>query len=727
MLNCLLEVKGSGSFVSSHTAAFQFPGLEVKGVGEISYPVNVTQAGELIKMAKKAPFGKGDKTVVDTHVRSAWEIDASELKFNSREWPGFLKKLLAKIKPDLGIEDYNISANLYKMLIYEKGDFFLSHQDSEKEKGMFGTLIIGLPGNHTGGDLLVRFDGKETCVNFAEAAADFKMPYVAFYADCEHEIKPLLSGYRVCLVYNLVQQKAGKNIKLEPLSGYISKVVTLLQQAENNATDTPTIILLGHQYTPENFSMEGLKLNDRSKAEVLLHAAEAAGYYAKMCLVTSYITGIPEPGGGYYGDDVDEDAVMQEVIDESLDIEHWLEEGVPPLRNIKFEEEDLITSFKLDEDEPIVKEVEGYMGNYGPDLMHWYHYGAVMLWPQKDHAAMLLQQDVANKLEWLGYYNRQQTLNDFEINAAETVLLSNLDGGGRSGEKADYSVIVDWLVNRNDEQYFSGAGDHLLQSHFTKIDTSNLSRLADSFPTAFPKTIEKVVAACPEKGVVVHYLSLLNVLSKKFIFLKWAAQQMKVLPGLLLALTDGGKKPEAIIKSKTWQDLLELEKNIPQEAEWVNDMAAIITGSKARNYINNVLVTELITQKQHTPLALKVLEACREDLQHRVDNQPQPPENWSRALPHITAYQKQWTILAAFLQSPTEAVFDYRINQSDRNLMENAIHQVTIDLKTATIKKGSPHTLRITKTQAAYEWQMKEWNDDVLLLGRVKRVAGLCQ
>jgi hypothetical protein len=30
------------------------------------------------------------------------------------------------------------------------------------------------------------------------------MHYAAFYADCEHELRPVKSGYRVCLVYNLV-------------------------------------------------------------------------------------------------------------------------------------------------------------------------------------------------------------------------------------------------------------------------------------------------------------------------------------------------------------------------------------------------------------------------------------------------------------------------------------------------------------------------------------------
>jgi hypothetical protein len=63
-----------------------------------------------------------------------------------------LNKAISNIKTDLGLEDYTIATHLYKLLIYEEGDFFLPHKDSEKEKGMFGTLVIGLPSQYTGGN-----------------------------------------------------------------------------------------------------------------------------------------------------------------------------------------------------------------------------------------------------------------------------------------------------------------------------------------------------------------------------------------------------------------------------------------------------------------------------------------------------------------------------------------------------------------------------------------------
>ena len=69
---------------------------------------------------------------------------------------------------------------------------------------MFGTSVIQLPSNYTGGQLVVYH--KLECMEF-----DFGGPvgcanihYAAFYADCQHEIKPVTKGCRLCLIYNLM-------------------------------------------------------------------------------------------------------------------------------------------------------------------------------------------------------------------------------------------------------------------------------------------------------------------------------------------------------------------------------------------------------------------------------------------------------------------------------------------------------------------------------------------
>lgn len=96
-----------------------------------------------------------------------------------------------------------------------------------------------------------------------------------------------------------------------------------------------------------------------------------------------------------------------------------------------------------------------------------------------------------------------------------------------------------------------------------------------------------------------------------------------------------------------------------------------------------------------------------------------PPANWSRPVPVVNSDKKFWDFLSGFLQSPTEEMFDFKSRQAERDALESAIRRVKIDLRTDTIRQGSPHILQISKTQAAYEKQMEEWREDVALLKRM--------
>ena len=90
ILECLNNIKGSGSFVSTHTNDFIYSGIEVNGIGPLAFPMLEVQAKELIKIAKKAPFGKGSDTIYDENVRKTWEIEASDISFKMNSWQKFL-------------------------------------------------------------------------------------------------------------------------------------------------------------------------------------------------------------------------------------------------------------------------------------------------------------------------------------------------------------------------------------------------------------------------------------------------------------------------------------------------------------------------------------------------------------------------------------------------------------------------------------------------------------
>jgi len=441
ILFILSTIKGSGSFEKSGVQEFVPPGLQIKGIGEVSFPLNPIMTKAIIGEARQAPFGKGSETVTDTNVRSAWEIDADQLTFNNKGWTKFLKKIVNNVKEGLGInEDQEVAASLYKLLIYEEGDFFLPHKDSEKEEGMFATLIVSLPSNHTGGELMVRFDGKEEIIDFAPSASNYKIPYAAFYADCEHEVKPVTSGYRVNLVYNLVQ-KAGNKIYSPQFSEQVNDFVGLIKSIEASFEDKPKAILLDHQYTPTNFSLDQLKLHDWPRAQALLEAAEKAGYFARLGLLTHYIQGdlledhssYNRRGRGRYNDYYNEPApgegkMGDDIYELYTRIEHWSEDGGPTLGKVDLDESDVLKNIELGYDEPIEQEQEGYTGNAGMTIEYWYHYGAVILWPKSKHADLLFHQPIRERLSWLNYYAENWENEDLNPKAYSKKLLLGLAG-----------------------------------------------------------------------------------------------------------------------------------------------------------------------------------------------------------------------------------------------------------------------------------------------------------
>src|SRR5947207_5644922 len=115
------------------------------------------------------------------------------------------------VAEQLGLPTEQLEARLYKLLVYEKGGFFLRHRDSEKHDRMVASMVVVLPNRFEGGALVVRHGGAKQTLTFDEAASGKAPCYAAFYADCEHEVQRVTNGVRLCLAYNLVlKPKHGK-------------------------------------------------------------------------------------------------------------------------------------------------------------------------------------------------------------------------------------------------------------------------------------------------------------------------------------------------------------------------------------------------------------------------------------------------------------------------------------------------------------------------------------
>ena len=157
----------------------------------VSFPVPEAQAHALIEAAERAPYGKGPETLVDTAVRDCWQIDAQRVRLGGGAWPETFARILDTAAAGLGCPGGRLDARLYKLLVYEPGGFFLPHRDTEKADGMIATLSVSLPAAGAGGELVVRHHDREVVVDM-HAEEPSELAFAAFYADCTHEIRPVL-------------------------------------------------------------------------------------------------------------------------------------------------------------------------------------------------------------------------------------------------------------------------------------------------------------------------------------------------------------------------------------------------------------------------------------------------------------------------------------------------------------------------------------------------------
>jgi hypothetical protein len=140
-----------------------------------------------------------------------------------------------------------VKAKLDKLLLYEPGGFSEKHRDTEKADGTFATLVVQLPSRYTGGSFVV-FHGSESD-KFEMGSGDdasYGCHFVAHYADCEHEIHTVESGFRLVLVCSLGYTGGNKTTAADVTAdrNKLKSVLTRLRRE-----DRLFMLPLDHQYT----------------------------------------------------------------------------------------------------------------------------------------------------------------------------------------------------------------------------------------------------------------------------------------------------------------------------------------------------------------------------------------------------------------------------------------------------------------------------------------------
>ncbi|KAJ3510104.1 hypothetical protein NLJ89_g4866 [Agrocybe chaxingu] len=382
------------------------PCLHISGLGLVGLPLSKRDAKALMSCATMAAFGHGERTVVDKEVRDTWEIEPSRVMFVNQGWEQYINGVVChEVCKSLGVTIWNTPPRmeLYKLLLYEKGSHFLPHQDTQKTNGMFATVIIILPSAYTGGEVVVSHAGTTKTIDFAPNSL-LSTGLLGWYTDVRHEVKPVTSGYRLALSYNVINT-APPGVPMPCLpelrdQGYSLRRV-LKKWKEDRYADMPeprlVAYLLEHQYSQANLKegIRTLKGADLARVRFLREVAEKQGFMVGLASLSHTLYGSADDyGGGYhrrgrwdsYSDDEDTPEMLEveSTVTKVSGIVDLDGHSLLPVGSVDVGEDALIPRDPFDDETPDGTEYEGYMGNYAGTLEHWYRRTAFVLMYQDD-------------------------------------------------------------------------------------------------------------------------------------------------------------------------------------------------------------------------------------------------------------------------------------------------------------------------------------------------------
>lgn len=775
LIQALARVDRPGDICTAGDLPLTMPGLEVGGLGLLRLPLAERQARKLIKCCQQAPYGKGSQTLVDTAVRRMWELDEKYVRFTNPKWENLVDSIVEVVQKQLGLEEKKLTAHLYKLLVYEKGSFFLPHRDGEKLDRMVATLVVVLPSAHEGGELIVSHNGRQYEFDFAGAASGHELSYAAFYADCQHEVRPLKSGYRLCLTYNvtLAQSRGRKGIAAPSHDAVVDEIEALLNAWRLAADTRKLAVTFDHRYTQKGFTPSSLKGLDQSRAEVLFEAAERAGCIAHLALITLWQHGTAECDYDEYAydrdrpyhwnsdwdeDEEDEDEEedyresdsqyeMGEIFDTSLLADCWFDREGRKIRfgEIPVHESEVVSESALDADDPAEEEFEGYTGNAGMTLERWYHRAAVVIWPRTEHFAVLCGagtdaaiaglQSMVQQLKRLSKARREILCGKCREFAAAIIDTWRADGESLYRAKSETSDRDSFpgllcelddprLIRRFLVEVVAADGGIPLDPPFVKFckqrgwsefEPELLSVIEASTEETLVRNAELVHLICRQRDKNTGRVALSNRLCER-------------LAAAVQALDDGPSKDRWRVRQIDRVALL---------VSSVEAMLAIDTQPPLISLIEHALHNRRLYKLTDTHLAtIFALESrlgklakpnraishwlavCRQDLERRTAKPPVEPQNYRRPsqVPCNCADCRQ---LSQFLADTQQREARFPLRKERRRHLHGIIDDNKCDLTHVTERRGRPYTLVCTKTNATFQRACQIYMRDTDNLSRI--------
>lgn len=199
------------------------------------------------------------------------------------------------------------------------------------------------------------------------------------FADVTHEVKPVLSGRRIVLTYNLVHTSLGSK-ELGPNSDMgMAKLRPLFSQWKNNIEKDPSFpttlaFLFEHQYTDASLCYNGLKGHDHQVAAHLRNVCVEYGFCFYLANLERSVSGGCDEYDGYGRGHSAGFHDLIEEYDKQTSLKRIVElDGSEVAQDLEFKEELFIQHEPFKGAEPDDEDYSGFTGNEGVSATHFYH------------------------------------------------------------------------------------------------------------------------------------------------------------------------------------------------------------------------------------------------------------------------------------------------------------------------------------------------------------------
>ncbi len=736
------------------------PGLDVEGMGSVKIPLKRGVAKQLIASCRVAPYGKGTQTLVNTKVRNTFELDPKEFHLGD-EWNAATADVTQTVAKQLGLPADQLEGRLYKLLVYEKGGFFLPHRDSEKQNRMVASLIVVLPYPFEGGNLIVRHGAAEQRLTFEEAAAGKSPCFAAFYADCEHEIERVTRGVRVALAYNLVlKPQRGKTPAAAEPAAPAGALAGSIESWIETRPGEPLVFALEHHYTQRGLSLDLLKGGDRKLADLVASAAEKADCLVHLAQVQRHLQQWADDGNfgrGYhyrYDRTARNEIEIGETYEDELSGTQWtdIRGKKQPWGAIAFDPSAIVSSVPLEDWKPTSEEFEGYTGNAGNTLDRWYHRSAIVVWQRDHHFDVVASAGAAESIPLFC---------SMAAKLAKTPK-KRLEEARRDCIQFARAIVARWprhafgygSCQTGEESPLDAFPKHLLMLHDRDTVAMFLSKLAEQDQSLPLKSF--VVDVCREFGASAFARELKHLLCSPqnirgrqeiaFRDIEWlaafccdktadpdnAALAEELCASAVARFCEPRSRKAAHYSPYHRREPSVSEKSLPLflkallaggRDEDLSRVVRFVQQSPDEFRLDDCQVPSLKklipwSRKQlgriHPHLA-SWLASVREYLESATADAPQPPTDWARPA-DVDCTCQYCAQLNDFLADPLSEIGRIPAREDMRQHLIGKINRHQCDVNHALERKGSPYSLVLTKTTSSFDRAVKRFETDRRLL-----------